>query len=114
MLLNRRSFFQCSAGGLTGLLASAQTSVKAAAPDKGKPTQFQIACMTLPYSAFPLERALSGLQAAGYRYVAWGTAHENVPVMAPDAPPVRQLHGSRSLAITASRTGLGVRSRGVM
>jgi sugar phosphate isomerase/epimerase len=48
--------------------------------------------MTLPYSAFPLERALTGIKAAGYRYVAWGTQHleENgaqVPVIAADAPP---------------------------
>jgi sugar phosphate isomerase/epimerase len=31
--------------------------------------------MTLPYSQFPLERALAGIKAAGYRYVAWGTTH---------------------------------------
>jgi sugar phosphate isomerase/epimerase len=43
--------------------------------------------MTLPYSAFPLERALTGIKSAGYRYVAWGTSHEKVPVMAADAPP---------------------------
>lgn len=57
-----------------------------------QPTEFQHACMTLPYSAFPLERALTGIKAAGYRYVAWGTRHreangEQVPVMAADAPP---------------------------
>ncbi|HEV3121760.1 MAG TPA: TIM barrel protein [Isosphaeraceae bacterium] len=59
------------------------------------PTKFQIACMTLPYSEFPLERALHGLRDAGYRYVAWGTTHREdgqakpVPVIAPDAPPAR-------------------------
>jgi len=57
-----------------------------------RPTRFQIACMTLPYSQFPLERALKGIQGAGYRYVAWGTTHaesagERVPVIAQDAPP---------------------------
>jgi len=56
------------------------------------PTQFQIACMTLPYSAFPLERALSGIRDAGYRYVAWGTTHMESPgmrrpVMDVEAPP---------------------------
>lgn len=55
-------------------------------------TQFQIACMTLPYSQFPLERALTGLQSAGYKYIAWGTSHREsdgkpVPVIAADAPP---------------------------
>jgi sugar phosphate isomerase/epimerase len=48
--------------------------------------------MTLPYSAFPLQRALTGIKSAGYRYVAWGTQHreengEQVPVLADDAPP---------------------------
>ena len=64
------------------------------AQDKSKPTKFQLACMTLPYSAFPLERALSGIKEAGFRYVAWGTSHQEsagqrVPVMASDAPPDR-------------------------
>ncbi len=59
---------------------------------KNQPTSFQIACMTLPYSQFPLERALSGIQSAGYRFVAWGTTHKeaggkSIPVIAPDAAP---------------------------
>jgi sugar phosphate isomerase/epimerase len=58
------------------------------------PTQFQIACMTLPYSQFSLQRALTGIQSAGFKYVAWGTTHREsdgkpVPVMPPDAPPAR-------------------------
>lgn len=56
-----------------------------------KPTRFQIACMTLPYSRFPLARALSGIKAAGYQFVAWGTTHKedgkDTPVLAPDAAP---------------------------
>ncbi len=91
--VNRRSFLQRTAAGLVGLAAG-----RAAAADtpaaKGKPTAFQVACMTLPYSQFPLQRALTGLQGAGYRYVAWGTTHQEgggkpVPVMPPDAPPER-------------------------
>jgi sugar phosphate isomerase/epimerase len=55
------------------------------------PTKFQLACMTLPYANFPLERALQGIASAGYRYVAWGTTHQNSPgrkesVIAADAP----------------------------
>ena len=49
--------------------------------------KFQMGCMTLPYAPFPLERALAGIAKAGCRYVGWGTTHERVPVMAPDAPP---------------------------
>ncbi len=55
------------------------------------PTRFQLACMTLPYSPFPLERALTGIKSSGYDFVAWGTTHRESaaakPVMAVDAPP---------------------------
>jgi sugar phosphate isomerase/epimerase len=50
-------------------------SALAAAQTGSAPTQFQLACMTLPYSAFPLARALSGIKSAGYQYVAWGVNH---------------------------------------
>jgi sugar phosphate isomerase/epimerase len=56
-------------------------------------TQFQIACMTLPYSQYPLARALEGIKSAGFQFVAWGTNHREVgeskpvPVIAADAPP---------------------------
>ncbi len=55
------------------------------------PTEFQIACMTYTYAAFPLQRALEGIARAGYRYVAWGTTHNEaaaakVPVMDAAAP----------------------------
>jgi sugar phosphate isomerase/epimerase len=49
-------------------------------------TDFQIACMTLPYSAYPFERALKGIAGAGYRYVAWGNMHEKAPLVPEDAP----------------------------
>jgi sugar phosphate isomerase/epimerase len=49
--------------------------------------------MTLPYAQFELARALSGIQAAGYKYVAWGTTHQEgakpVPIVAPDASPAK-------------------------
>jgi len=61
---------------MTALVAKTST-LSAAEPQtaKGKPTEFQHACMTLPYSGFPLERALTGIKSAGYRYVAWGVKH---------------------------------------
>ncbi|MGA2620420.1 MAG: TIM barrel protein [Thermoguttaceae bacterium] len=73
----------------TDLQRSTQSEKPAPLP---KPTQFQIACMTLPYAQFPLERALEGIRAAGYRYVAWGTTHkgpatDTLPILAPDDPP---------------------------
>jgi sugar phosphate isomerase/epimerase len=71
---------------------AAPAALAAAAETEGAPTRFRLACMTLPYSAFPLERALDGVRAAGYRYVAWGVNHRDAagvarPALALDAPP---------------------------
>jgi sugar phosphate isomerase/epimerase len=99
--VDRRRFLQlgtvgCAGLGMAGMLA-ADTPGDQRAPDEkaansSKPTRFQVACMTLPYAAFPLERALTGLQKAGYQFVAWGTTHKEdggkpVPVLAGDATP---------------------------
>ena len=66
-------------------------SAFAASQSSPGPTQFQIACMTLPYSAFPLTRALSGIKSSGYEFVAWGVNHRDDsggtrPVLAVEAP----------------------------
>jgi sugar phosphate isomerase/epimerase len=63
--------------------------------------------MTLPYSQVPLERALTGIQSAGFNFVAWGTTHREkdgkaVPVIAPDAPPAK----ARELAARCRDLGL--------
>ena len=99
--LNRRSLIKTFGAGLfsisatTNVLAQQKQDERPAANANQKPTQFQIACMTLPYSQYPLERALAGIKEAGYQYVAWGTTHKEpreskpVPVMPPDAPPAK-------------------------
>ena len=78
----------------------------AAAPRAPGLTRFPLACMTLPYSGFPLERALTGIQASGYPFVAWGTSHRESggmkPVMAVAAP-----------AAEAARLGARCRSMGL-
>lgn len=61
------------------------------APPRGA-TRFQMACMTLPYAAFPIERALEGIQKAGYPHVAWGVTHKDAsgqqrPAMDVEAAP---------------------------
>jgi sugar phosphate isomerase/epimerase len=56
-----------------------------AAPQAG--TKFQLACMTLPWGSFPAERALTGIKAAGYQYVAWGVAHERKEMMPVESAP---------------------------
>src|SRR5687767_6624660 len=99
--LDRRTWLGVVASGLAAWTAGEAGAQQAGSESGGKvppagrgaPTRFQIACMTLPYSRFPLRRALTGIRAAGYRYVAWGTTHqeagEKVPVVAADAPPDR-------------------------
>ena len=74
MTIDRRTFLAMGAAALL-------------TPRPREKTRFQVACMTLPYSAFPLERALAGIKDAGYAYVAWGTSHLKTPVMARDAAP---------------------------
>lgn len=92
-LLSRRSFLQLGAVGLAALPGSPGQAAGQEKPvAKGQPTQFQIACMTLPYGQFPLARALTGLQSVGYRYVAWGNNHreadgKRVPILPAEAPP---------------------------
>jgi sugar phosphate isomerase/epimerase len=99
--MDRRAFLQTGAAGL--LAAPGKSQPPADRPGR---TRFQIACMTLPYSQFPLQRALTGLRDAGYRYVAWGTTHQEngqrVPVLGADAPPAR----ARELAARCRDLGL--------
>ena len=109
---DRRSFLAKSLAATTSITASwllsevrpvssAEPNQPAKQSSERKPTVFQHACMTLPYSGFPLERALSGIRSAGYRFVAWGVSHqeangEKIPVMAEDASPEKaKLLGQR-------------------
>src|SRR5262245_2246585 len=92
--LSRRKLLQTSSAlGAWSLSKLALGQEKA--ESRGRPTKFQLACMTLPYSQYPLARALSGIKSAGYEYVAWGTSHReegesrSVPVMPADAPPAK-------------------------
>ena len=77
--LRRRTFLKAAVIGLGAVTLSSPLRLLAAeekAAEKKQPTRFQIACMTLPYSQYPLARALSGIQGAGYKFVAWGTTHK--------------------------------------
>lgn len=95
--LQRRDFLQLAGFAAATAIADSTTVAKAQPATRNEkadaqPTRFQIACMTLPYSAFPLERALNGIKSAGYEFVAWGTSHveadgKRTPVMASDASP---------------------------
>ncbi len=96
--MQRREFLAASV--LAPPLVSAQSRGAA-------PTRFQVACMTLPYSAFPLERAIEGIQRAGYAFVAWGVNHRDStgasrPAMALDAPT------TEARALAARCRGLGL------
>jgi sugar phosphate isomerase/epimerase len=89
----------------TLLQAAAALAAPAAAASSF--TDFQIACMTLPYGAFPFERALKGIAGAGYRYVAWGPRYrdssgKDTPVLAENDPPSR----AKQLAAQSREAGL--------
>src|SRR5260370_8977431 len=91
-LHSRRAALRLGAAGLPALTLAGRSIAAEPAKDKppavrGKPTQFQIACMTLPYSQFPLDRALSGLKAAGYQYVASGPTHKEYGGKSGHVPP---------------------------
>jgi sugar phosphate isomerase/epimerase len=101
----RRTWLGNTTGVLAGVAAQAFVPPSAvfgqqqsALPEhqlSGAPTTFQLACMTLPYSEYPFERALQGIKQAGFEYVAWGTTHRkdssspSEPVIAADAPASR-------------------------
>src|SRR5262245_64384731 len=92
--MNRRTFLGAAGAAVISGGSPCFPPPLATAQTKREPTKFQIACMTLPYSRFPLKRALDGIKAAGYSFVAWGTTHnegdkKNTPVLAADAPPDR-------------------------
>ncbi|WP_165226460.1 sugar phosphate isomerase/epimerase family protein [Aquisphaera insulae] len=91
--LGRREWLLAAGASLAGLAGTARSAMAIEGPPRPAATRFRIACMTLPYSQFPLERALAGIHAAGFRYVALGTTHAEkggeTPVLVPDAPPER-------------------------
>jgi sugar phosphate isomerase/epimerase len=74
----------------------------ARAATQGSFTEFQIGCMTLPYQAFPVERAIDGLAKAGYKYMAFGPRHQRDDTIAVDAPPGR----ARDMAKRARDAGV--------
>ncbi len=77
MTTSRRHFLAAAAG-----LAAQSKSGAAAAPF----TEFQIACMTLAYQRYPVERAFSGIAKAGCKFVAFGPRHQNKDTIPEDAP----------------------------
>lgn len=94
--MNRRTMLTTSlaAAGGAALASTLAAQEKESGKQKDEKTEFLHACMTLPYGAYPLERALKGVKSAGYKHVAWGTRHveeggDRVPVMAEDAPPAK-------------------------
>ena len=90
-MLNRREF-----------LGAIPAAAAAAAAVETPFTEFQIACMTLAYQGYPVERALTGLAGAGYKYVAFGPRHQNADTIPENAPPSH----ARDLARRARDLGL--------
>ena len=62
--VDRRLFLKAGTAGVSAcLLGRPPVHAKGPAESRGEPTRFQIACMTLPYGAFPFDRALQGIRA---------------------------------------------------
>lgn len=100
--MKRRTFLQSTALAAGATLSAPARHAMAAiekedtTPKNPPATTFQLACMTLPYSQFPLQRALTGIKSAGYKFVAWGTSHREkasdknrTAVMPTDAAPAK-------------------------
>ena len=90
--LSRRTFIKTASSAVSTLALAGPTLSLRAVTSERKLTRFQIACMTLPYSQFPLQRALQGIAESGFKYVAWGTKHQEspgrqAPVIDVDAKP---------------------------
>jgi sugar phosphate isomerase/epimerase len=93
-VLTRREFVRGTASLAALAVMRSTARVSAAVPEPKKKTEFKIACMTLPYAQFSLQRALTGIQSAGFKCVAWGTTHNEgdgkaTPAIAPDASPAK-------------------------
>ena len=93
---SRRAFVKAA----VALSASAHPRLWTETAAEQPKTDFQTACMTLPYSRFPLQRALEGIRDAGYKFVAWGTTQRedgrDLPVMGPgDSPEKARELGKR-------------------
>jgi sugar phosphate isomerase/epimerase len=92
-ILSRRAILNATAAAAVSISLKGLANCAFADAAQQPPTKFQIACMTLPYSQYPLARALEGIKSAGFQFVAWGTAHREpgeskpVPVIAVDAAP---------------------------
>jgi sugar phosphate isomerase/epimerase len=90
--IHRRTLLRLGAASAASQLLTRLATGQNVEPP-AKPTTFQIACMTLPYRLYPLERALQGIRSAGFEFVAWGTTHRvegdsrDTPLMPKDATP---------------------------
>lgn len=62
----------------------------------------QIGCLTLPYSEFDFDRALTGLVAAGYDYIGFGTPHQGDPFPDPEADDEQ----IKALAVRIRKSGI--------
>src|SRR5436305_13922282 len=93
--LSRRSLLHASLAAACSTAMQRQVISQERTAEKAQPTRFQVACMTLPYSQYPLSRALSGIKAAGFQYVALYLSHKEageskaVSLLPPDSSPAQ-------------------------
>lgn len=99
--MHRRTFLGGLAAGLSSL------AVRSEGQPTAGPTRFIHACMTLPYAAFPMARALEGIKAAGYDHVAWGVTHKEADGQTRPALDV-QAPTSEAAALATRCRGMGL------
>jgi sugar phosphate isomerase/epimerase len=109
----RRAFLKRSFALLGGAGLGWEGFERLALGATGTPTKYQLSCQTLPYRAFPLQRALQGISKAGYKYAMLYQTHAGQPVFTPalsasDRSALKKLLEDHGLAVHMSFIGLGV------
>ena len=74
-------------GEMTRRVALQTVAVAAALGQRSPGTDFQIACMTIPFQAFSFERGVKGVAAAGFTGAGAGTLEPHAAVAARDRTP---------------------------
>jgi sugar phosphate isomerase/epimerase len=83
------------------------------------PTKFEIGHLTLPWQAYPLERALEGIARSGCRYMGFGPRHAGKPTIEVEAPAeeMSRLAGqarARGLEPRLMFSGVGIEAPGAV
>ena len=102
--MTRRTFL----GGAAAMAAAAAS-----------PTRFQIGHLTLPWGAYPVERAMEGIVRSGCRHMGFGSRHAGKPTIELEAPPAemaRLADRARGMGLSPDLlfSGVGIEAAGAV